>query len=195
MATMAAFVLVEARAIWIVGATGEQINRTGLESRGFGGIPGLLRERTQELTDRYAPAQMPNGPVSRLIPFFDYLDRCTTTRHRLLVADYAPEVYVYARRLFAGGHKIFLIGSNYSNADGRDIVNRLEQQAALFVLLPSDVAPQWAEDFPSVQAYLEDGFEPLTEVQEDSDVTIRILVNRRLAAGGVDAATGWPCYR
>lgn len=195
MVAVVAFTAVAARAVWVVGAMAEQINRTGLPSRGIRGVPGLLAERTEELTDRYSPAQMPNGPIFQLIPFFEYLDRCTTERHRLFVAAYAPEVYVYSRRLFAGGHKMFLIGSHYTEADGRQIIERLERQVALFALLPSDVAPQWAEDFPGVQAYLEEHFRPLTDIPTTPDVTVRVLVHRGLAPTRVDGATGWPCYR
>ena len=46
-----------------------------------------------------------------------------------------------------------------------------------------------------MEAYLDERFEPLTEIPEASDVTIRVLVNRGPASTGVDPATGWPCYR
>ena len=44
------------------------------------------------------------------LPFFRYLNRCTATTDRLLVSGPYPDVFVLARRGFAGGHIAFMEG-------------------------------------------------------------------------------------
>ncbi|MEQ1896650.1 MAG: hypothetical protein ABL971_04585 [Vicinamibacterales bacterium] len=169
----------------------EQFARTGLSRYG---LQEMLARRAGELKARYSPGQMPDQSLLPLVPFFEYLDRCTTTRHRLFVGGYAPQIYVYARRMFGGGEKVFLEGSFSSPADQQFIVDRMRRQVVLFSLSYSDEAESWPRDFPQVAEYVALHFSPLTEVVAPNR-TIRISIDPRLPPYGTDARTGWPCFR
>lgn len=188
------FIVLAADAIFAVGSTREQIDRTGLQSRGLRGIPSLLRKQTEELEARYSPRQAPDARLLALVPFFDYLDRCTTTQHRLLTTGYAPEVYVYSRRLFAGGMKVFMQGYSQSAADQRRIISRMDREVVPFVLLLTDLLPEFRKGFPRVNAFVEWRFKPMAEIPAGSDRVVRVLVNTGLRPARTDPSTGWPCY-
>lgn len=187
--------VVGADAVVAVGHTPEQLDRTGLLDGGIPNIAGLLGARTAELTDRFSDRQVPDGRIIRLFPFIEYLDRCSTIRHRLFVAGYAPEVFVYAHRMFAGGQKVFLDGSFASVADQQGIVDRMRRQVVLFAMLHTDDVEQWRAAFPQVDVFVESQFTPMTEIPVSSNRTVRVLVNPSIPPVGVDAVTRWPCYR
>ena len=184
-----------ADAVTAIGDTTQQIDRTGLTASGVQGIATLMTSRTAELTSRFSPRQVPDGGVVPLVPFFEYLDRCTTTDHRLFVAGYIPQIFVYARRMFGGGEKVFLQGSFASDADQQLIVDRLNRQVVVFSLAYSDEYEPWREDFPRVAAFVASHFTPMAEIPVGPDRTVKVQVNTGMPPLGTDAATGWPCYR
>jgi hypothetical protein len=184
-----------ARAVGSVGSTAEQIDRTGLAVLGLEGIPDVVHARTRDLLVRYSPRQAPDGHFPAMVPFFTYLDRCTSPDDRLFVAGYAPEIYVYSRRLFAGGQKVFLEGSFASEEDQEEIVTRMRGQRVLFAVLLTDVLPEWRNDFPRIDAYVERRFVPMAEIPITDDRALRVLRDPEIAPQRVDSTTGWPCYR
>ena len=184
-----------ADAVTAIGDTTQQIDRTGLLASGIQAIPTLISSRTAELTARFSPNQVPDGGIVPLVPFFEYLDRCTTTDHRLFVAGYIPQIFVYARRMFGGGEKVFLQGSFASDEDQQFIVDRLRRQRVVFSLAYSDEFEPWLEDFPRIAAFVTSQFTPMTEIAVGQDRTVKVLVNAGMTPIGTDTATGWPCYR
>jgi hypothetical protein len=81
----AALMFVAASSVVVVGRTQENLARTNL-SLGLSSLPQLVRDRTAQLKARYDRQQLPDGRILSLVGLFDYLDRCTTPSHRLLVA-------------------------------------------------------------------------------------------------------------
>jgi hypothetical protein len=172
----------------------EQLHRTNLWL-GAGELPRLLREKTSELQERFARAQLPDGRLLPLVPFFEYLDRCTTARHHLLVAGNAPEIYVYARRPFAAGQLWFVEGYFHSEHEQRRQLERATKQVVAFALVLSDQYADWKSWFPRLDAFVQSSFRPLTEIPIDDERTVRVLVHGGLPPNGVDRSTGWPCFR
>jgi hypothetical protein len=181
-----------ADAVFQVGRTREQIGRTHL-SLGLGRLPAVVAQKTGELQARFSPRQVPDGRLAPLIPFFEYLDRCTTPRHRLFVTGFAPEVFVYARRPFAGGQSTFVEGY-FSSADREArILGRLERQLVAFVLVPAEEYPTWEREFPRLARFIDSSFQRLTDVEAPGR-TMRVLVSRGRPPLATDRETGWPCY-
>jgi hypothetical protein len=179
-----------------VGAAGdfaEQLDRAGL----FGGLtrmPGRFSERAAELRGRYTERQMPTGPVAALVPFLQYVDRCTGPEYRLLVPGYAPEVPFYARRPFAGGDSMFLPSFHALPEDDAFVANRLARETVAFVVWGS----RWddaLDRLPSAAAYVKTRFVPLVSYPLNEGRSVRVLVNRTLPVVRRDEATGWPCFR
>jgi hypothetical protein len=179
--------------VMTVGNTREQIQRTDLDLN-LSSIPRLLAERTGELVARFSPEQVPDGRLIPVFPFFEFLDRCTTAQHRLLVTAYSPELYVYAHRMFAGGQKVFMEGYQQSESDQQRTVVRMEGQTVLFVLAPSDTYEEWQRQFTRVNAYVDAHFRPMVDIPVSDSRVLHVLVNATIPAQRADAATGWPCY-
>jgi len=173
---------------------GEQLHRTNLWL-GISEVPRLFREKTHDLQARYARTQLPDGRLLPLVPFFEYLDRCTYPRHRLLMTGNAPEVYVYARRPFAAGHSSFVEGYYTSEREQQRQVRRAESQVVAFVIEYSDLYPSWQRSFPALNGFVESRFRPFADIPVDEARSVRVLVHSGLLASAVDRETGWPCFR
>jgi len=177
-----------------VGLAREQLARTNVWL-GIGYLPQIVRDKTAQLTARYAREQLPDGRLLMLVGFFDYLDRCTTRRHRLLVAGNAPEIYVYAQRPFSAGHSTFLEGYYQSEEEQQRMVDRVRQQVVAFVLILSDQYADWRKGFSGLHDFVAANFQTLTEIPIDAERTVTVLVRTGLPPSRLDIATGWPCYR
>jgi hypothetical protein len=190
----AVLVFVAASSVVVVGRTQENLARTNL-SLGLSSLPRLVRDRTVQLKARYDRQQLPDGRILSLLGLFDYLDRCTTPSHRLLVAGNSPELYVYAQRPFAAGHSTFLEGYYQSETDQQQMVDRVRQQVVAFAVMLSDQESSFRSTAPELSAFVDTNFQPLTNIPVGSDRTVRVLVRSGLPPLHADTATGWPCYR
>jgi hypothetical protein len=190
----AVLMVVAASSVVVVGRTQENLARTNL-SLGLSSLPQLVRDRTAQLKARYDRQQLPDGRILSLVGLFDYLDRCTTPSHRLLVAGNAPEIYVYAQRPFAAGHSTFLEGYYQSEAEQQQMLDRARQQVVAFAVMLSDQESSFHSTAPGISAFIDANFRPLTEIPTNSDRTVRVMVRSGLPPLHADATTGWPCYR
>jgi hypothetical protein len=190
----AVLMFIGASSVAVVGRTQENLARTNL-SVGLSSLPQLVRDRTAQLKSRYDRQQLPDGRILSLVGLFDYLDRCTTPSHRLLVAGNAPEIYVYAQRPFAAGHSTFLEGYYQSESEQQQMLDRVRQQVVAFALMLSDQESSFRSTAPGVSAFVAANFQPLTEIPTSSDRTVRVLVRSGLPPLHADTTTGWPCYR
>ena len=149
------------------------------------------RERVAELQAPFAPRQFPNRLIGALVPFLEYAGRCTTTDQRLFVAGDAPEIYVYGRRLFAGGQPALRSGFFSTVADQRRLVLKLRRQDVPLALVLSEGD---AAVFPLVMAELDSEFRSVWEIPVEGQGTARVSVNARIRPHHVDPATGLPCF-
>jgi len=179
-----------------IGNVAENLNRTDL-GRGLAYAPTALRLRAAGLQDRFDSRYEPSGRIPALVPFFEYLDRCTTIEHRLFVAGYGPDIFTYSRRLFAGGHGQFIQGYQVSAVAQQQIVERLQRQFVLFALMLSDEEPQWRAESVPVDAFVRANFSLMAEIPADQHGAVRVLVRNGSDAirTGTDKKTGWPCFR
>ena len=196
LALLAVVAIVATNSTLAIGHVAENLNRTDL-GRGLTYAPTVLRQRTAGLQARFDERYMPSGFTIAMVPFFEYLDRCTTQDHRLLVAGYAPDIFTYSRRLFAGGHGQFIQGYQVSTAAQQQIVERLQSQFVLFALMLSDEEPQWRVESIPVDAFVRANFTLMAETPADQHGTVRVLLRNGSDAirTGTDKKTGWPCFR
>jgi hypothetical protein len=154
----------------------------------------LLGARTSELRQRFAARQIPTRATARLIPFFEYLDRCSTPDHRLLVGGYLVELPFFAQRRFAAGQAYF--GGSFGGDDGQHLaLRRLRQEVVPFAIIPSDYASDIESTFYLIDQYLRARYTLMTEVPVSEELDVRILVDSTMVPSGRDADTGWPCFR
>ena len=157
-------------------------------------VPTLLRLRTETLLAPRAERQLPARTTLALVPFLEYVDRCTTSEHRLIVGGYMVDVPFFAKRRFAGGQQYF--GGSFAGTPDseRRVLFRLRSQVVPFALLPSDYDTAFERDWPVVSGYLATRYRLLTNVEVTDETTVRVLVDSAVTPTGTDADTGWPCF-
>ena len=190
LATVVALVVTGSSAARVAGFTG-QYEDSGIP-QGLAGIRGHAGEVLQLLRSPHRQ-DVPSRYSLALRPFFEYIDRCTSPSDRLIVTGEFPDVLVLAGRRFAGDGIVF--GSWYSSIAHQDrTIARLQADPALFVLHMGDY-DSFRTKYGQVDAYVTSNYQPMTEVPVDQGGTIQILVEKSRASTGVDASTGWPCFR
>lgn len=171
---------------------GEILNRAGLDGEFWSEpqtLPVLFAERSAQLHNRFGAS--PSRAAFVLRPFFQYLERCTTERHRLFLGGLIPEVAYLARRPFAGGgyeHYNFSSPMNQQR-----VVERLRGQLVPFALIPSGGDTELV-DLPIVAGYLQEHYVLLADLPIAGGEHVQILIDKDLPSTSRDAETGWPCF-
>jgi hypothetical protein len=152
-----------------------------------------LEVSRQLLGSHRGAATSPSRFATALLPFFEYLDRCSSKTDRLIVIGEGPEIPVMAGRGFAGEGVVF--GSSYSSVRNQNVnIARIRAHPPLFVLRIGD-HETFRTKFAAVDAYVTSEYEPMADVPVSDAGTIRILIPRRQQSSRIDSATGWPCFK
>jgi hypothetical protein len=190
-----AVLLVTTLVIWRVGDVTNKLDEVGVFEDDLEHIQAHTAAVVQVLTHPEVDARkLPSRVSAGLVPFLRYVDRCTAPMDRLLVSGPYPDVFVLARRGFAGGRIGFMEGFYQSEADQSLTLERMKRQSVPFVVLPLDDQDAFARSFPRVMAHVSERYDVLTEVPVDGLKGVRIMVERARAKTGTDSATGWPCF-
>ena len=187
--TLAALI-VSAAAVMQIGEWPERIDTSGLGD-GLAGAEGRAREVSALLRlPHRQEVSSPSRVARALLPFFSYLDRCTTPADRIVVTGEFPDVIVLAGRLFASDGAVF--GAWYSSAAHQgETVQQMRRRPPLFVIYVDDVA--FRRRFPLVQDFIDEAYQPTSPPMEGSD-GVPIFVHRGRQRARVDVETGWPCF-
>lgn len=191
----AALLVVAAVSIVTIGNTRENLDNAGLLVRWT-----PLTEFIPATADRlHAPRhekQIPSRIAATLLPFYDYVDRCTRPDHRLLLAGELWEVLVLTHRGFAGGAAGFVEGYFESEAHQRAALRKLRDEVVPFVLVHPDAYNQGFDAaFPLVAEFVRERYRPLASFGEGGQ-RVQVLVDNDLAvSAALDPGTGWPCFR
>jgi hypothetical protein len=137
---------------------------------------------------------LPSRYSAALVPFIEYVDRCTSHDDRLLVTALFPEVYVMADRGFAGGHQAFMRGFYTSAADQAQMMSRLEHQSVPFVIMFNEYDAVLRADMPKLAAFVDTRYHLLASVDVPETKGAEIYVENARASARLDPATGWPCF-
>lgn len=187
-----ALLVVTSAAIATVADLPERFSRTGIPE----GLTAV-RARASAVSDLLSrPHRQDVAPPSyvsaALMPFFAYVDRCSSVDDRILVTGEFPDVVVLARRRFASDGVV--MGAWYSSATHQDqTLAKMQEQPPLFVVY-IDQRP-FRTRFPRINAYLAESFQPLATLTSDAGESIPVLVSRNRTAGRMDGTTEWPCFR
>jgi hypothetical protein len=188
----AILVALVASSVMHVGATIEQLDRASLLVT-WRRLPEFLGEVGSALRAPHAERQLPSRTAHTLLPFYPYIDRCTTRQHRLLVVGFAPEVPIFARRAFAGGQSAFVQGYFESESRQQAVLQHLAREVVPFVVMPAEVATtQFDSSFPIVARYVRIRYVPLATLG-DPVTGVQIMFDSALPVAARDPETGWPC--
>jgi hypothetical protein len=195
MRALAAVVLaLTAVAVWRVGDVSDKLDEVGI----FDDLEHVQAHLSaewdvlgrQEMDVVHFPSRVSAG----LVPFFRYLDRCTAPTDRLLVSGSYPDVFVLARRGFAGGHIAFMQAFYSTDAEQTVTLTRMRRESVPFVLLVLDEQASFAGSFPMLLTHITSAYDVLGDVPIDGMQGVRVYVERERRPTGVDQATGWPCF-
>ena len=174
---------------------GDQIDKTEM----LGGWDAT-RERVEDLWVRLHKRlpegdQLPSRYAGAMLPFIEYVHRCTAREDRLLMTGFFPEVYVMADRGFAGGHIAFQAGFYRTEADQSLTIARLERQSVPFVVMVEQIEPELRDQMPRLMSYVDERYQPMAEIDVPETRGVRVYVERDRHSRDSDPATGWPCFR
>jgi hypothetical protein len=160
--------------------------------------PGEVVARFHEIADdlhEEVPEILP-GTAQMLAPFFHYVRQCTRDDDRLLFVGYQPEVFVLARRGFAGGH-LWFFGGQFNAAPQNQalMVQRLARQSVPLVLIPSANQVEFRQVYAEVARHVDANYRRMATVGADREAIDVLVASSRLPAASVHEPTGWPCFR
>lgn len=133
-----------------VGDAATQIQRTNVTS----GVDGINR-RLRTIRRVLSP---PDHRTGQLTPAYrtlvTSLTRCTQPDSRLLTLTFAPEIFFFTRRGFAGGHVSFSPGYYTSDRDATLLLQRVSSEDVPFVILDSQTEGEMLGDYPRIGSYV-----------------------------------------
>jgi hypothetical protein len=174
----------------VIGRPIEQLDRAVLLTRPAR-VLAHARSVLAELQMPFHEGHLPSRVTKTLVPFMEYVGRCTAPHQRLFVAGDAPEIYVFARRLFAGGQPALRNGFFSSIDDQQRLVSRLRTQDVPLALVLTEGD---ARLFSVVMAELDARFQSVREIVVEGQGIVDVRVNRRATSSRLDDATGLPCF-
>jgi hypothetical protein len=187
-----AVLFVTATAVAAIAALPERMDYTGMRE-GVQGIRARAVAVARLLGSSHRQTLAPPSRVSgALMPFFSYLDRCTSPADQLVVTGDYADVLVLANRGFASDGVTF--GVWYSSvAHQASTIADMRSRPALFAVLV-DEKPFEAR-YKQVADYIAQEYRPIGDVVVEGASGVRILADRHRVAKDVDRETGWPCFR
>ena len=125
-----------------------------------------------------------------------YLAECTAPTDRVLVATYATEVGVFARRLFAAGQPTFGLGFYTDEPHQHRALDRLATQSVPVVLTSAadEYASDFAPDYPLVARYLENHYAEVGVIDVENKPRFRVLARRDRTPVRTYQRFGLPCF-
>jgi hypothetical protein len=194
LAAAAVIFVLTARAVSVVGDVPGELNRAGILNRS-----GAMMERIDDLSTRLrktlpAGNHVPSRNSEALMPFFAYLERCSSPRDRLVMTGLQPDVFVLANRGFAGGQMAYRPAFYATDKDQRKAIARMRSQSVPFVIVALEEESGFRGALPLVAAYVDAHYERLAIVPVPDTRGLEIFVERGRPAAGRDEATGWPCF-
>jgi hypothetical protein len=194
LATATVVFLLAASAVVVMADVPGELNRAGVLAR-----RGAMRERIEDLMTRLPKAMPDRGHIpsrnsEALMPFYRYLQRCSSPRDRIVMTGLSPDVFVLANRGFAGGQMAFRPGFYATPDEQRTALSRMKSQSVPFVVVALEEETAFRGDLPLIAAYVAEHYEALAHVPVPGTRGLQLYVERGRRAAGLDAATGWPCF-
>jgi hypothetical protein len=187
-----AMLFVTTMAVAAIAEVPERLDYSGIRE-GISGVRARAAMITRVLASPHRQTLAPPSRVSNaLMPFYAYVDRCTSRDDRLIVTGDYADVIVLAGRGFASDGVTF--GVWYSSvAHQAQTITEMRGRPALLTILLSET--EFRRRYPQVADYVAREYVPMTDIASSEAGRVRILVNRARRATRTDPATGWLCFR
>lgn len=125
-----------------------------------------------------------------------YVAECTSPSDYLLVAAYAPEIPVFARRRFAAGQATVSLSFYTSDVDQRRALARLERQSVPIILADArDFEDGFVSDYPLLARHLDDDYRQAGTIVVDDEPRFLVFVDAHRRPTHMDTVLGLPCFK
>jgi hypothetical protein len=133
-----------------LGSMWDMFGRTQLAD----GVSGI-RERARTIRRRLSPPDQRTGPRSPVYRgVVEYIVRCTPPGARLLTLTFAPELFFYSGRGFAGGQVSLSPGYFVTDRDAVLLLQRMAQEDVPLVILDSQTEREMIDGYPRIGAHV-----------------------------------------
>jgi hypothetical protein len=164
------------------------------EMRAASGIEGL-RERWLEMRNEFAPPFERTGGVSADVErLVRYVGACTPATARVLAMTFAPELFFYTGRGFAGGHVAMTTGYYTTERHASLMLDRLQREDVPLVVMDSETQDQMGRLYPRVVDYVRSHYREFGRIPVDPRKDLILLGQVNRPAAGTFADARWPCY-
>jgi hypothetical protein len=103
------------------------------------------------------------------------LARCTQPGARLLTLTFAPEIFFYTNRAFAGGHVSLSPGYYTSDRDATVLLQRVSSEDVPVVILDSQTEDEMLGDYPRIASYVRANYHEAWRVPITSEKAFVVL--------------------
>jgi hypothetical protein len=135
------------------GAAGEASTHAG--RMGIYEGPSGIRARMRTVRRTLSPPDHHTGKRSATYgPLIDYLTTCTRADSRLLTLTFAPELFFYAHRAFAGGQVSLTPGYFFDDRNTKLMIERVSHEDVPLVIMDTDTQDEMRL-YPNVAPYIE----------------------------------------
>ena len=177
--------------VWTSGGNGSLTARMSSVLGGPVGVWEQISGVSRQLRDRPIDQWSPPGTAG-LPALARYLFDCTAPSDRVL-ATWAPDVFYYAERGFAGGQAFLLDGGHDSIADQRLTLERMQRQSVPVILSRPGELSRLA--FPLVNDHVRTRYRLVAESTFGGDETYQVFVDKQLEPDGEHPHLELPCYQ
>lgn len=170
-AGVAAMLVVIVTAAGSVGEAPIRFTRTGATE----GIDGV-RQRLRTLRRTLSPPDHRTGPLAPAYqPVVAYIKKCTRPDARLLTLTFAPELFFYTGRGFAGGQVSLSPGYFSRDRDAALLLQRLSSEDVPLVILDSQTQMEMLEGYPRIGAFVRSRYHEVTRFPLTSEKALVLM--------------------
>jgi hypothetical protein len=134
-------------------------------------------------------------PSTHTLGIVNYVRACTAPHDRVMIGWFAPEVFYFSGRGFAGGMSVYF-GGHWSRPDAQQVtMRRLQQESVPVAVLDVSYEEEFRRDYPLIDALLHTRFRPVAETSFDDPVgTYRLFVRTDEIASSTWGPRQLPCF-
>ena len=159
-----------------MGEASVRLERTGATD----GIDGIQR-RLRTIRRTLSPPDQRTGPLAAAYqPVVAYIKKCTGPDSRVLTLTFAPELFFYTGRGFAGGQVSLSPGYFSRDTDATMLLQRVSSEDVPIVVMDSQTQQEMLDGYPAIGAFVRSRYHEVTRFPLTSEKAFVVL--RRLDA-------------
>src|SRR6185295_1777046 len=183
-----------ALALIVMGAASAGEASTHAERMGVYEGPAGIRARMRTMRRTLSPPDHHTGKRSPTYgPLIDYLTTCTTAQSRLLTLTFAPELFFYAQRAFAGGQVSLTPGYFADDRNTRLMIDRVSHEDVPLVIMDSETRHEMLM-YPNLGPYIEGHYHEVGRFPIAANKDFIVLAENKRAAISRFGDRQLPCF-